>query len=333
MIPRKTVLVLGAGASMPYGFPSGMGLTNQIILPLKQDMPHGVRQNIKYITPEHLTALEIGVKHFETFQQSLARSALSIDAFIENRSEFKKIGKLAIALVLQQCEDPDRIYLGPKPYFNFDEEPDKPRFRSWYHLLWQHIADAPFSFENYSKNKLSIITFNYDRSLEYFLFNAIKENSDKSNSDCAEKLSSIPIVHVYGSLGPLRELDERLGLPYDKPWDPTYAEFSLEYIHLIRNDKSEKLSGEFEKAYQYLEEAEIIFFLGFGFDKTNLSRLHLEKMTQNKRVTGTAWNLSLRTRKHIDSLQYNQRSRDIFGPHNLYNGCIYDFLHDHFCLT
>jgi hypothetical protein len=60
-------------------------------------------------------------------------------------------------------------------------------------------------------NRLSIVSFNYDRSLEHCLFESAKNRycinhvgvDEAKEQRCKEKIGAIPIVHVYGSLGRL----------------------------------------------------------------------------------------------------------------------------------
>ena len=57
------------------------------------------------------------------------------------------------------------------------------------------------SFEEFGENKLSIITFNYDCSLEHYLLNSLINSHEKTRDECAKALTQIPIVHVYCQLG------------------------------------------------------------------------------------------------------------------------------------
>ena len=57
------------------------------------------------------------------------------------------------------------------------------------------------TFEEFGNNKLSIVTFNYDRSLEHYLLNSLMTLHGKTRDECAQALKKIPIVHVYGQLG------------------------------------------------------------------------------------------------------------------------------------
>ena len=57
----------------------------------------------------------------------------------------------------------------------------------------------PNSIETIFEN-VAFITFNYDRSLEFFLLTTLKNRYQKTEQECAAKLKNIPIVHLYGKL-------------------------------------------------------------------------------------------------------------------------------------
>jgi hypothetical protein len=101
MITTPTVLILGAGASAPFGYPVGSDLTEQIKL---------------YSTPGQWLQILLREAGFFDEQISKFRDALrksqrpSIDAFLETYEEdFMEIGKTAIAAVLMDHEKPDTL--------------------------------------------------------------------------------------------------------------------------------------------------------------------------------------------------------------------------------
>lgn len=92
MITEKTVFILGAGASMPYGYPSGRQLKNQVIETLRKDSGPGFKRLIDFgYRPSQL----------KIFRDALFLSGkLSVDALLEHQPELVNIGKSAIAFVL-----------------------------------------------------------------------------------------------------------------------------------------------------------------------------------------------------------------------------------------
>lgn len=256
MIKTKTVLVLGAGASAPYGYPVGRRLRESILKLSSSEGATlaklaGLRANYSKSRGD---ALDVFVKAFRQSQNE------SIDAFLAHRSEFENIGKRAIAAVLLEVENWDSL---------FRYEPED----HWYQYLLRYIAEEPWSEVDLSN--LAIVTFNYDRSLEHYLLGVFIERSAKSREEVADKLRQLEIVHVYGSLGsPLPETED----PFDKFGGGVSEERVLhaaECIRVIPEGRNEDES--LVKARSLLEGADRIAFLGFGFDKINLLRLDAEK--------------------------------------------------------
>ena len=125
---------------------------------------------------------------------------------------------------------------------------------------------------------MSFITFNYDRSLEQFLFEAIRCHFGKTPEECVKKMDNFPIIHIYGQIGLLPWQDQS-GTEYSPKIDVVHRlRLAIESIKLINDERSIETSEEFQKAYQLIREAEQIFILGFGFDETNLERLQINLM-------------------------------------------------------
>lgn len=271
MIKTPTLFILGAGASKPFGYPTGKKLRGEILFnPQHED--DIVRA---YNTKNDPMVEKMHRNSSAEFKQQFERSGdYSIDSFLEHRSKFMDIGKIYIAKVLMSYEQDRSLRNGED---------------NWYMYLLDRIK-APF--ERLCDNNVSFVTFNYDRSLEYFLFEAIKSKSGKGSSECTEKMRHFPVVHLYGQLDPL---------PWQHPDGKEYssAENILdrliaapENIKLISGERDVEKSAFFQKAYKLIEQAERIFFLGFSFDETNLSRLNLRLM-RNKRIIASAFELEL----------------------------------------
>jgi hypothetical protein len=246
MIKTPTVFVLGAGASMPYGFPSGDTLAADIC----------------QANRDRLEPFGVGPKEYEEFAKQLrASDQASVDAFLEHRQKFIKVGKLAIAFHLIGCEATGRLQY---PH------------RDWYTwLLNRMTAAAPF--ENFNENKVSFITFNYDRSLEHYLFTALSARYGKSNEEIAKALNGFPFVHVHGRMGylPWQKSDTETGKPREYNTEPTPEAVAVaaDGIKIISENIDD--SPEFEKARQLMSGAMRIGILGFGFHPVNMRRLRI----------------------------------------------------------
>jgi hypothetical protein len=223
MIVKDTVLILGAGASKPYGFPLGAELRDEVIRAKN-------KIELDYLNGDWEFKLR-----YPIFAGELRTSGYSsVDAFLENRSEWIKIGKLAIAHKLILYEQKARVF-----------PPNQPRDH-WYECLWQKLS-AP-SWNQFKKNRITIISFNYDRSLEHYL-SGIIWNNFKIVQSTAEK--ALPIIHVHGDLGPLT------GYAVDKAKNVRLAADSIKIVH-----ESDNSSKEFKEADKVLNDAEKFFLLG-----------------------------------------------------------------------
>jgi hypothetical protein len=248
MITRKTVLVLGAGASMPYGFPLGGGLKKEIL-----DV-HNV--------PAHysiLQALGFDVGAIGEFQRRFFGSRLdSIDLFLKHWPTYGNLGKACIAVCIGRCEaEISQRFLNS----SFATE-------DWYTLLWNSLANV--SKDEFDKNQLSIVTFNYDRSLEMFLAFTFAHTYGGSPLDAWQRVrETIRIVHVYGDLGALDDAEERpldLGVVVDE----SYVKSAQESIRVIGDRVQAEARDE---CATLLGDAERICFLGFAYAPENIDAI------------------------------------------------------------
>jgi len=248
MITTPTVLILGAGASADYNFPTGRRLLLNIC---QEASPNG--QLFSFLTER----METPPGQVERFAQALRHSqAPSVDFFLENRKNFEEIGKLAIAATLIPYENYGAF--GPT---------QKPR---WYETLFSLMVEGG----RFEENQLSIITFNYDRSLEAFLFLALQNLYGLEPENAEERLRKIKIVHLYGSLGAgLRPVDLERGYQAERRGNwITAAAKCIKIAHEVQPGE------EFEMAKRLLCDAEEVLFLGFGFHPVNVQRLRLDEV-------------------------------------------------------
>src|SRR5439155_26172550 len=97
---EETVVVLGAGASAPYGFPSGQKLMN--------DISRGIRAKNRLF--EDLVLCGWAPAQLMQFADELSHEdRYSLDAFLETHPDFLKLGKEAIAQALIPCEADSNI--------------------------------------------------------------------------------------------------------------------------------------------------------------------------------------------------------------------------------
>lgn len=300
MIGEPTVLVLGAGASFPYGFPVGKRLIENIV-----DGLRGADLLAQPFPPPKVTA-GVLVKYLEWCRHSFAEMASfkrelveagprSIDVFLANRDEFMEIGKRAIAATLISCEQPEKLKAIDT------ESPPASGKCTWYQYLFEQMDRSEEEFET---APLKIITFNYDRSLEYFLFDKLKAHFGVSDERAIELIQTKPILHIHGQLGrPLflaQAEDSRNFTPatwanrgvrgYDQEVHSGKAIMACADMMAIIPDKGNK-GDVLEEAWHLIAEARILCFLGFAYHPENVKLLEVDKHFKGPRLLGSGFRL------------------------------------------
>lgn len=277
MIVDPTVLILGAGASVPFGFPAGRGLLIGICRTLGSrgaNLSNQMEQNGYDLTTQ------------EKFKNELYASMQpSVDAFLEKRPEFMEIGKTAMSCALIPHERENHLI-------------SRDNGGRWYEYLFNKMDTG---FDKFGDNKLSIITFNYDRSLEHFLFRALRHSYGKSEEDAANLLKKIPIVHVYGQLGQLPYL-AGAGRPYSPEVSPEIVAECVSEIRIVHESADDTT---FSTAHRLLTSAQKICFLGFGYHLDNLERLRLNRLPEHTKIFGSVLGLGEAKKQDVQSF-FNQ---------------------------
>lgn len=217
----------------------------------------------------------------------------SVDQFLEKNPALTDVGKLAIAAALIPCER----YSGLFP-------PRAPRRDHWLEVFANMLHAGE---RNYLRNRVTVLTYNYDRSLEYYLWNVITTRLPEKSRALLRHLGHIPIIHVHGQLGRLGTIvdDGKGTIPYGSPVmsTPDAMRIAIREISVIHSVNP--TTSAFVAARRALEEAERIYFLGFGYNATNLDRLQIfrKKWTAERRmkciVRGTSLGLSAREWKNV----------------------------------
>jgi hypothetical protein len=189
MITVKTVFILGAGASQPYGLPVGGQLYQDIIK--KFESKSSLRNELLDLT-------HFSDGHIENFVKNLKYSGLtSVDAFLERRQEFVDIGKACIAFELINREKSEILWNSE---------------RNWMKYLYQHMVSS--TLEEFSQNEIAFITYNYDRTLEHFMHTSLMNTYGKDEAACAEVLARLSIIHLHGRLGYLPWQNKKTHVPF-----------------------------------------------------------------------------------------------------------------------
>ena len=270
-LKKPTVLILGAGASNPYGFPLGSELKDIML------------EQINTLAPL-LRSPNINVTLVNKFWEVFRNSKLQIiDIFLEKKKKFREIGSyvLAITIMLSECKTKSKLVSQT----------------GWYDDLFNTLK---FEDEDPNIANLSIVTINYDRSLEYFLTENIKCNCDDDMMDFAlKKLRKIKVIHAHGSIGIYPQIE------YGTSPNNLDALKDATYSIKIVSDRLED-SADFQEAQKIISKAERIIFLGFGYDVRILDTLLTKTVLKEKKIYGTAYKLAKKKRGFLADYFDNQ---------------------------
>ena len=282
MITNPVVFVLGAGASCHLGYPTGRRMLEIIIQNLT--VQNGIPP-----TRQQLLDLSYSDENIDQFAEALLYSGQdSVDAFLEHRSEFMEIGKFMIAQALIPHENLSTLFTAEN---------------NWYHYLFRHL-NAPL--DDFAENAISFITFNYDRSIEQFLFTALLNKYGAPAAEVSEVLRGVRIVHVHGQLGYLPWQDAN-GRPYENIFDTNETRARAEKIKIIY--EAIDADEDFVAAQAILKDAARVHFLGFGYHETNMRRLGFP-WPGKKAVRGSCFQLTRHEMEQIMEKYGNLRLGD-----------------------
>ena len=283
MIATPTTLVLGAGTSMGYGFPSGEKLKGDIC-ELFGDEANEANQRLSQGN-DHL----FHPRDFADFANALRQSGLlSVDAFIERNPRYEGTGAMAIAHCLITYEDHERLF----PKRGTDN-------------LYQYIFQClGADFPTFLDNRLSFITFNYDRSLEHYLYTALEYSNIGMNGVQLQQtltrvMSGLKIVHVYGNIAPLPWQPGDPKRRYDTANDYGNTCMAAGYLRVMNSKR--KGGQEIEVARNFLGDAERVCFLGFGYHKENIDLLGTEGNPWGRELYGTSLGLPVTEVERMES--------------------------------
>ncbi len=242
---EHTTLVLGAGASRPYGFSLGRQLKDTIVERLK-DAKSTFHEILLACGFEHRVLREFG----DRLDQS---PLLSVDAFLERAPDCIEVGKHAIALQIA-FEEAEVRNSGLKPV---DGHP------CWYSELYRSYGNQ---LDDYRPDRLTIVTFNYDRSLREFFRRSLIADFGCSSEAALSHAVGVQGLHVHGYLG-------------DVPFGhiPTAPELrrAAERIFIV-SDVPEQAPPALKTArHMILNKSRRVVFLGFGYLPLNIQRLQI----------------------------------------------------------
>jgi len=280
----KNVFVIGAGANVEIGMPSGEELKKEISKQLDFQRvieEHSSINGNLYI----MSAME---KIFNKDREKILNMAesikhgmihsISIDNFIDAHRHEKDIavcGKLAILASIINAENKSDLF----SYRN--EAKENNLFKTWYPSLFKKMSegcDIKEFIDCLKEN--SFIIFNYDRCFENYMMYAIASYYGV-NTRARSIVQRMNIIHPYGIAGDFNKIP--LGMPY------TSIELLENYKKIRTFTESSEITKKIKSSIrETINKADRIIFLGFAYHKINLDLLF--KPLENETMSGSfAW--------------------------------------------
>jgi hypothetical protein len=307
VILKPTAFVLGAGASHPY-IPLGLELVDRACSTL--EMENG-RERIALRLAGHKDADVVKLK------TDLHKSRVSsIDRFLTWHPQLRDVGKAAMAAVLIPFETDKRLT-------------EAPPNEDWYRYLFEEMLGS--GLHDFERNRLSIVTFSFDRSFERALYRTLQRSFALDGEQAANACSRVRVIHIHGELGVPAWLQPNA--PNARDYKPAPARIDRgeradglnpddiqRCAHSIRLFSEDCAESAIKDAHEVFTEAERVCFLGFGYQRENIQKLSCRDWWRSERMYhGTAFGLEAG-----EAAAAKRRFPDDF---QLLDGNCRDFLH------
>lgn len=276
----RTILIIGAGASnaLHEQFALGSGLLQQISDKVTdRTMPGApyLSNHLDKLGFENATRSEF-VKYLDEYKK--ASEYPSIDSFLDEvssypefnlvKDKFIQIGKFAIMFHIlgYEAEIKNPLSGGLK-----DD--------AWIHEVAKFIDEKQLLEEPFPAiADLKIITFNYDRAIEHFLYNHDRFKDRKKE---IEKFISTSIVHVYGKVGDLEWQNQNKFFEFGEDnakADKIFGQKnSIDIMYLERMQKNLEENAKASK-WIHSKDTGFVGSFGFNFDLINYRLLSLQNL-------------------------------------------------------
>lgn len=282
MFRKKTTFVIGAGAGVDIGMPTGAELIDEISKRVNIAFERGQRRTGSATVEQALrmAAGEEGIEPNRLFSAGRmistgARQMRSIDNYIHTHSHDEAIkicGKIGIVEAILDYEKRCALFMDTKkhpPKFRDGKKAADSWLDQFMHLVVSEVViqkDLEDIFSN-----LAIINFNYDRCLEQFMLKSLMDTFAISEGKAAGLISKLLLHHPYGKIAPLPwQTDRGRGLPLGG--DPDFFDYHIQpHAKNIKTYNEEvQESQRLREVRRFLLDSRNVVFLGFHFHSQNV---------------------------------------------------------------
>jgi hypothetical protein len=274
MFEKKTVFVVGAGASKEFGMPTGDDLRNEIAALISRE---AAQSNAPTASDFRSVLVQTIGPNWQTLQgpgielSAALPSFVSIDEalhYFSSNDKIVSIGKLAIAYILLKYERESKI----KVNRNTGKPSPHDCSKTWLaELFSMALSFAKRETVKDAFANVHFINFNYDRVIERYIGAALTDLAG-INSDEAEAIATtLNMVRPYGDLGPL-DIPNRKGIPFG--YNPHQRGGLKTIADGIRTYTEQMKDGTVRSQIaKLMHDAGLVIFIGFGFHQQNVALL------------------------------------------------------------
>jgi hypothetical protein len=313
-VPEFMTFILGAGSSYEVNMPTGSELKGKIAssLAFKLDdfrrLTGGddqIREALYALGQRPGSAYSLN-DYYAASKRIYAGmpQAPSIDNFIDSHRSnptIAVVGKLAIASAILNAERRSSLYVSPDNIYNtvnFGAITDT-WFNAFFNLVCLNAQEEDLPAR---LSRVRVITFNYDRTLEHYLYYSIQNYYGSKPERAAEIVSYLSVLHPYGQVGTLPWQNQGTSVPFGGEMGSSALIQVAEKLRTFTEGTSEP-DSQIEQIRKAVYDAETLVFLGFAFHELNLRLLFGSQRDiptrYSKQVFGTAMGLSESNKKAI----------------------------------
>lgn len=291
MLRKKTVFIIGAGASHEFDLPVGVELAKKISEKLNvkfsnayadrrsshESGDHDLFESIRRAAPQGEGG-EYQKAGWRIYNAVILAS--SIDDFLHAHRHDERMvscGKAAIIKCILEAERDSKLHFSirnSESTIRFGECAD-----TWLVKLMRLLvrnrshADRAKFFE-----QSAFVIFNYDRCVEHFFIHALSKFYSIPVEEASKIVGDAIIYHPYGTPGLLNEV--------------AFGAERTDWAQLASKIKTYTETVDAGDIKQAIQNAEQIVFLGFSYHDQNMSLLADDDSLLAKTVVGTAYKRS-----------------------------------------
>lgn len=301
---RELTVVVGAGANVELGMPTGDGLKKLIAsaLDLYFDFgrqtkgSHRVAEGIRHAAANNQARLNALSNAAWRIRDAMVQ-APSIDTFVDmtNDETVTLAAKLAIAECILDAERSSK--LAPRSERGTIELDHRKVSGSWLGPLFHLIVDGCRPDQLAVRfREICLVIFNYDRCFEHFMVLNLQKYFEMSERTAVDLISELEIFHPYGTVG---------CLPWQEPSEAVEYGLAPSGERLLRvaggiktfTEGTDPNASDIIAIRSAIGEAKRLLFLGFAYHPLNLELLqqkreHGVERADLKRIFGTGVGIS-----------------------------------------